>query len=153
MIKMLGNTGFTACMATGNIKNYSIWVTIFGITAFPMTYIAYKCGMPVEYAYYSYIFAYAMVEVVRLILMKRMIGFPPMRFVKEVFVTAFVVTSIAVVLPWLVHTSYEEGIYRFVIVSLASIVSSLLSIAFVGLNKQERQSVLHMLFKFIKRKK
>ena len=153
MIKMLGNTGYTACMATGNIKKYSIWVTIFGITAFPLTYLAYKLGYPVEYAYYAYILAYVLVEIVRLVLMKGMLGFPPMRFVKDVLLTSCLTTLLSSILPYIVFVQLEQGYKRLMAVLVISMFSSLATIYFFGLKVNERNQIkLLVVRKLYKRK-
>ena len=153
MIKMLGNTGYTACMATGNIKKYSIWITVFGITAFPLTYLAYKLGYPVESAYYAYILAYIMVEIVRLVLMKEMLGFPPIRFVKEVLFNACIVTLFSTIIPFVVFYSFSQGILRLFGVLVSSMISTAFVLYFIGLKHSER-SMISSLFmrKFAKLK-
>ena len=147
MMKMIGNTGYTACMATGNIKRYSIWVFVFGITAFPLTLIAYKAGLSVEYAYYSYILTYFMVEVVRLVLMKQMIGFSPSRFIKEVAVKSCIVTIFSAALPYLLFKYMEEGFVRFVVVLAVSIISVITSIYLFGLSPTERKYFIGIIIK------
>ena len=138
MVKMLGNTAFTAIMATGDIKKYSVWVTIVGISAFPLTYIFYRNGYSVEYAYYSYIFAYALVEIAKLRLMKTMIGFSPMRFAKDVFLNAIVVTVIATIVPCLLFAQMPNNLTRFIIVVVTSTICVVGAAYYVGMGKTER---------------
>lgn len=152
MVNMIGKTGYTACMATGNIKKYSIWVTVFGITAFPLTLCAYKSGFPVECCYYAYILAYIMVEIVRLVMMKQLIEFPPLIFVKEVVVNALIVTSVSVILPLYFHLNFEQGIIRFVVVCLVSVLSSTTSIFLLGMKHEERLYMLNLILKRFKKK-
>lgn len=135
---MLGNTGYTACMATGKIKNYSIWITSVGILAFPLTWITFSLGAPAEYAYYVFIVVYIAVEVVRLILMKRMLGFPPIMYVKEVLLYILLVTPITFIIPLLCLNVMEAGFVRLIIVTMASILSTAIIVYFLGLNKKER---------------
>lgn len=139
LCKMLGNTGYTACMATGNIKKYSIWITAVGILVFPITWIAYKMGAPVEYAYYAFIVIYILVEVVRLILMKEMLDFPPMMFVKEVVVKIFTVTPVVVLLPSILFYYMSPGWLRLIVIVVVATISSGLGIYYLGLSKYERE--------------
>lgn len=138
MVKMLGNTGYTACMATGKIKNYSIWITSVGILAFPLTWIAFSLGAPAEYAYYVFIVVYIAVEAVRLILMKRMLDFPPIMYIKEVLLYIFLVTPIAFIIPLLCLHLMDVGFVRLIIVTMASIISTAVIVYCLGLNKKER---------------
>lgn len=150
MLKMIGMTGYTACMATGDIKKYSTWVFIFGITAFPLTWIAYTCGFPVEYAYYAYILAYFMIEIVRMILMKNMLNFPPSQFIKEVVLKAIIVTIASTWLPFYLHTCSLDSNLRLIIVVLTTFLTTLISIYFMGLSKAERYFVVNVMHRFLK---
>ena len=152
LLKMLGNTGYTACMATGKIKKYSIWITSVGILAFPLTYIFYKLDYPVEYAYYSYILTYILIEVVRLYLMKGLIDFPPFRFVKDVIFYVSLITPLSLMLPYYIYISLDSGIVRFLTVILVSTLWTLLIIYFFGLKKVERHQVKKMIKSKIHRK-
>lgn len=138
MIKMLGNTGYTACMATGNIKNYSIWITSVGILAFPLTWVAFALGAPAEYAYYVFIAVYVGVEIVRLFLMRQMIGFPIMYFVKEVVFKILIVTPIAALLPYFVSLQFDTGWLRLLVMLAVGTISTGITVWFLGLAKYER---------------
>lgn len=138
MVKMLGNTGFTACMATGKIKSYSIWITSVGILAFPLTWAAFSLGAPAEYAYYVFIVVYVAVEVVRLILMKKMLGFPPIMYVKEVLLYILLVTPIVFILPIICLNLVEAGFARFFVVAFTSVISTAIVVYCLGLKKKER---------------
>ena len=141
MVKMLGNTGYTACMATGKIKNYSIIITTVGILAFPLTWIAFSLGANVDYAYYVFIAVYIAVEIVRLFLMKRMLNFPPMMFVKEVFLKILMVTPLAAVLPIVVSHFMDSGFARLLVVTAVSVISTGLAVWTLGLQTKERNYV------------
>ena len=142
MIKMLGNTGYTACMATGRIKNYSIWITTVGIMAFPLTWIVFTLGAPAEYAYYVFIGVYIVVEIVRLILMKQMIQFPIRMFLNEVVSKIVLVTPVAVILPFILIQKMEVGWLRLFAMLAVCTVSTLAVIWFIGISKDERQYFL-----------
>ena len=138
MIKMLGNTGFTACMATGNIKNYSILITSVGILAFPLTWLAFYLGASPEYAYYVFIAVYVVVEVVRLYLMKKMLQFPPMMFIREVIIKILYVTPLAAMIPFFISDLMDEGFVRLILVIATSSITTVLTIYYVGINHKER---------------
>lgn len=138
MVKMLGNTGYTACMATGKIKNYSIWITVVGILAFPLTWVAFESGASAEYAYYVFIIVYIIVEIVRLVLMKQMLQFPPSMFVREVLFRIIIVTPLAILIPLICRHLIDEGVVRFIVVTSVSIISTALTVYLIGLDTYER---------------
>lgn len=141
MLNMLGGTGLTACMATGSIKLYSIWITSVGILVFPLTWIAFKCGLPVESTYIIFIIVYIGVTIVRLYIMKGLLHFPPILFVHKVIVPMLIVTPIAIILPYLVVNSLTPSFWRLCITIVVSLISSSVTIFFIGLTGSERNVV------------
>lgn len=141
MLNMLGGTGLTACMATGSIKLYSIWITSVGILVFPLTWIAFKCGLPVESTYIIFIIVYIGVTIVRLYIMKGLLHFPPILFVRKVVVPMLIVTPIAIILPYLVVNLLTPSFWRLCITIVASLISSSVTIFFIGLTGSERNVV------------
>ena len=153
MVKMLGNTGFTACMATGRIKDYSIWITAVGILAFPLTWLVFSLGAPAEAAYYVFIGVYIVVEIVRLLLMKQMLGFPPMMFFKKVIVRIGIVTPVVSALPILCTFSFEPGWQRAIVTTFMSIACTSIGVYALGLTSSERNYVSKYIISKIKSKK
>lgn len=141
MISMLGNTGYIACMATGKIKRYVLILTTVGCLVFPLTWIAYDLGLPAEATYIAFILVYLSVDIIRLFLMKQMLNFSPMMFVKKVVFPITIVTAIAFVLPFMVHLYLEEGFARLLIVLAVSEISSVASIEAFGLTSAERSFI------------
>lgn len=138
MINMLGNTGYTACMATGTIKRYVLWITPIGCLVFPLTWIAFELGLPVESTYIVFIIVYALVEVVRLKLMKVILDFPPLMFMKDVVIKVVLVTSISILLPFVVVYTMDTSFIRLVTSVIVGFLSVLGSIYFGGLTQNER---------------
>ena len=142
MLNMLGGTGLTACMATGNIKRYSIWISSVGVLVFPLTWIAFECGLPVESTYIVFIMVYVGVNVVKLYIMKGLLHFPPALFVRKVIVPMFIVTPVAVILPLIVANSFEQSFWRLCLTVVVSLISSSITIFLIGLTDGERKAVV-----------
>lgn len=141
MLTILGNTGYTACMATGNIRTYALVITTIGCLVFPITWIVYYLGAPVEATYIVYIFVYLVIDFVRLWIMKSLTGFPPSMFLKDVFGKIILVMPFAMILPAIVVSVMEEGIIRLMVTIIVSELSSLLSIYYLGIEKEERNYI------------
>ena len=151
MLNMLGGTGLTACMATGNIKRYSIWISTVGVLVFPLTWIAFRCGLPVESTYIVFILVYIGINVVRLYLMKGLLHFPPVLFVRKVVIPMLLVTPVAAVFPFIVTYMLEESFWRLCLTVVVSLVSSSAVIFFVGLTEKERKTVTRKGSEFIRK--
>ena len=142
MVNMLGGTGLTACMATGKIKHYSIWISSVGVLVFPLTWVAFKCGLPVESTYIIFIMVYIGVNMVRLYIMKGLLHFPPMLFIREVIFKICIVTLIIIPLPAIVNYLFTESFVRLILTITVSSVASCVTIFYVGLSSLERKSVV-----------
>lgn len=145
MVTILGNTGYTACIATGNIKKYSIVITMIGCLNFIFTWVAYKLGASVEITYVIYIVVYAMVQVARLILMKQMLQFPIMMYIREVLWKITPPLILSLILPALLCTYMEYSIMRTIVVCFLSILWTCFCISLLGLTRGERITICNKL--------
>lgn len=150
MFMSLGNTGYTACMATGNIKKYTLWITSIGCLVFPVSYIAYKMGAPVYASYVIFIVNYLILDFVRLWIMKGLLNFPVVMFVKDVFCRIVPTTVFAVVLPVVVLVNMEQNLLRLVVCCVACCASTAVFTVLIGITKQERQTILKIVLTKIK---
>ena len=115
-------------MATGTIKRYVLWITPIGCLAFPFTWIAFKLGFPAESSYIIFMVVYALVECVRLWLMKEMLDFPPLMFMKDIIMKVVIVTCIAMLCPFIVLFSMDSSFIRLVISVLVGLLSVVVSV-------------------------
>lgn len=141
MIATIGNTGYTACMATGKIKAYSIWITLVGSLVFFLTWIAYTKGGAVDTTYYIYIFVYIIVQFVRLVIMKQLLQFPILLFVKQVILPTILVTIVSIILPLWITTIIQPSLIRVLIIFVTATVWTTLCSLYLGLTKTERITI------------
>lgn len=148
MVDRLGCTTTTACLATGRIKWYSIWVSIIGCLVFPLTWICFENGMPVESTYVVYILVYMGVDLTRMLMMRKLIKFNIREYIYEIYGVAFAATLISFVLPKIVTSCINPSLARFLVTSVVCIASCSMSILFIGFNGHERKALV----KYIKEK-
>lgn len=141
MMMSIGNTGYTACMATGNIKRYSLWITSTGCLIFPLTYVAFAMGLPVESTYVIFIIIYFIVDMVRLWIMNSLLNFPVFLFVKEVFLRLICISAVSLVVPLGLVNMMSQSFLRLIVVGMACLICTCCSIWFVGLIDSERRLV------------
>ena len=142
MVDRIGCTSTTACMATGKIKNYTIWVSIVGCLVFPLTLLCFKVGMPVESTYVMYILVYIGVDITRMIMMRKLIEFNIREYLYEIYVVSIAATLCAVILPLAVSHYLEPSVSRFFTTCVTCVISCSLSILFIGFNKKERTALV-----------
>ncbi len=141
LIDKLGNTGYTACMATGRIKQYVIWLSSVGCLVFPVTIVAYCFGAPVESTYIIYAIVYFCVDIVRLWIMKGLLSFPVWEFVKEVLFKILIVTPVAVIGPIIFIHFFPQSFVRLFFSVIISVFSAAISSYLIGLSYEERKAI------------
>lgn len=147
-VNVLSNTLITAVHATGNIKRFMIVTGAVEFMCFPLTYVAFKMGSSPTMAYYIYTVVYLVLMVLRLLLVKGLIGMKGRRFFKDVYFRVGMVSVMAVIVPTATWMSMDEGFVRLLTVCIVSTVSTSLCVWFAGLDREERSMVMG----FIKRK-
>lgn len=144
LANMLGNTSVAACMATGNLKRYTIIISSFGILVFPITWFSFYLGSGPEAAYIVFIIIYVTIIFVRLYVMIDLIKFPPMLYIKKVLAPIIPVTLLSLILPIAFHlVIINNSFVRFVIMTLTCLIGSCAFIYVIGLTKEERRYLMN----------
>lgn len=141
MVVLLGQTGVTASMATGRIKWYTIIISLISAFMLPITYLTYELGGPVEMSYYMFIATYAICDVVRLFIMKKLWGFPISMYIKETIIPICLVTSISIIIPCLLNILLQEGIQKTIAVFVCAPISVITTVYLIGLKRAEREGL------------
>ena len=154
MDTVLANSLVTSMFATGNIKRYQIIVTSIGCLVFPLSWIAFEIGLEPQFGYIIYFIIYTILLFVRLHLLRDMVKLPPMMYIRDVLYRLLPTMVISFAFPSVLMFTMEEGIVRFITVSITSVVFTSLSIYYIGFVDKERKYIIHKIqiltSKFIK---
>lgn len=142
MLDCLGKSGYTACMASGRLRKYSLIITPVAISEFFLTWFFFKMGAPAVSTYYLYIIVMISVLSVRLCLMRNMLGFKPIYFIKKVVFRIIPSTCVSLVFPLLVVATMPSSLLRLFITLIVSAFSVGLSTLFIGMTSGERKVVI-----------
>ncbi|MBQ2435846.1 MAG: lipopolysaccharide biosynthesis protein [Bacteroidaceae bacterium] len=150
----IGRTGYTACMATGRLKKYSLVITSVAILEFPLVWIAFSLGATPLYAYYIYVFVKIAALIARMFLMEEMVHLKVKMYATHVFLPIILTTSVGMVVPVTLNLIMEPGLLRLLVVSIVSVLSVGVSTLYLGMTEGERQVILNsvrtVIGKFIK---
>lgn len=149
LVTCLGTTGYTACLATGNIKKYTLWITISGSMVFILTWISYFLGASVVVTYWIYIVVYIVVQIIRLWIMKGLLDFPVMLFVKEVLFKISIPTILSLIVPMIIINLWEPSLIRLFATCFVSVCSTGICIFTMGLTAGERQLIVSKIRRII----
>lgn len=142
MCESIGNSGYTACIATGKLKKYSLIITSIGFLEFPLAWIFFAAGTSPTYAYYTYIAIKIVVLIVRMYLMESMIGLKAKMYVKGAFIPIILTTLIAIIPPILLNIFLEQSILRLILMIIVSFASVGICTLYIGMTTNERNMIL-----------
>ena len=151
-VTSLGTTGYTACLATGNIRKYVLWITITGSMVFFLTWIAYFMGFGVVTTYWIYIVVYIVVQIIRLRIMKGLLDFPISMFMREVILKITLPSIISMILPFVCVNTLSSSFYRTLLTCFVCVISSIISIYLLGLSKGEQQIITEKINNVLKKR-
>ncbi len=143
LMTLLGQTGVTSIMATGQIKLYTIVISSVTVLVFPLTWLFYSLGAPVEVSYFIFIAIYAIDDILRLFIMRHLWGFPILMYIKEAIIPILYLTFLSLILPFAFNHYLNHGIVNSFIMMLVCFFSSVLAAYMVGLKSAERKMVLN----------
>lgn len=137
--------------AYGKIRNYQIIVSTILFLNFPLSYIALKIGASPLSTMLINISIQLFLIYVRLHITCKMIELNKREFTKRVLYPIISVTFISSIIPLIVCHYSNNTAGSFIIICALSIISVILTIYFIGINKDERQ-ILYSFAKKISKK-
>lgn len=154
LLESMSNTLITVMLATGNIKWYQIIVGGLQMLNFPISYVCLHIGMIPECTLIVSIILAFCCFIARLIMLKQMVQLDSIRYMKDVFLHALLITVLSMTVPLFINIRMEEGIVRFFTVSVTSVVLTTIVVYFIGCNRSEKNfinskilSIYHKLLK------
>ena len=109
----------------------------------PIDYILLKAGAPAETIYYVAAGIAILCLFARLYMLRKMIGLPVGRFLKEVLARELLVAGLALIVPWIIACKMEAGWGTLLISLLATEIVSCTLIWFLGMDHDERDIINH----------
>ncbi len=131
----------TLVQASGNIRRFYIVTSAVTLLIFPITWIAYRSGVPAYSCYLVFIGVYVLNDIVKLGLLRRETGFPPMMFVREVLWKVIPTAAVTLTVTCLVWRVFDPGLWRLLVSLAAGFLSTCLTVYFFSLSEGERSFV------------
>lgn len=129
-------------VATGNVKALNLRLAPIELSILPIIYFAAKMfGTPVV-AYVFTIFPSFLKFMVNNLLLHRIINFPYLKYIINVFVKNAFLVFMATILPFIIRGRMGDGWFRFIVVCSISVMSTVTIMWCFALNKHTRKLVL-----------
>ena len=141
MIESISTPLITAQQATGKVRNYQLVVGGIQLLNLPISYIFLKLGGVPETILYVAIFLSVCCLGARLYMLRTNISLDVWSFIKKVILNIFNVSCVALVIPLTLRQVLDNSFLTLIVITIACLVCSILSILYVGCSNDERKFV------------
>ena len=138
----ISNSIMVSANATGKIKKYQVITSLSLMSILPLGYMTlYWGGSPVSIMLTAILVAFVTM-LVRVCLIKSMIGLKVCSYLYESIVRLFFVACVSAILPYFLKIYLSQSFVSFVLISIVSVSSALCSVFCLGLNQDERKKII-----------
>lgn len=145
LIDTLSNPLMTAAQATGKIALYQLVVGTVNWSNLPFSWLCLSYGFPPQSTMWVAIGINLICLFLRLILVSRVTQMPVLKFIYKVVIRVSIVTIAAMILPLFFKRYAINGSLYSLIQCVLCVFSSLISIALLGLDFDERNKIFGLI--------
>ncbi|MBN2602836.1 MAG: polysaccharide biosynthesis protein [Candidatus Thermoplasmatota archaeon] len=135
----------TAAQATGKIKLYQSVVAGFLLLNLPVSYFLLYIGLPAVSVFYLAIILTFFVSIIRLFILKKLFHFLIKNFIFEVIIPLCFTVIFSLVVPVMISIYFSESIYRFILITITSIISIIFYSLIFVFSKSERFILINII--------
>ena len=142
MVDLVSNTLVTLVLATGELKKYYLITGPVSMLVFVISWVILRMGAPAWTPYVVFIAIYALVYLLRLLVLRSQIGFPVGEYCREVLVKCLCVAVPATALTAAVWALVPSGGWRLVAVLVVSVLSTAVFTWLFAMTEGEKEFAL-----------
>jgi len=131
--------------ANGDIKRVTLETSLFSFLVFPLTWLAFKLGMPVWMSYPIMIFIYLIILCIYLYECSRLTSYDWKPYILDVLKPSIIVILVSILPIVFIYPLLEESLIRFFILTPISVLWTAFCIYRWGLDSSEKKFVLSKL--------
>lgn len=139
----------TAARAPGKMKTYELSLGIIQLSIFFMSWIILKMGYPVYSVFIVSIFVNIIMFFVRLIIVSKLIDLSKKSFIVKVVYPIICVIILSITPTYLLQKTLPKGFINSLIVIIASVIFSAISMYYIGLDKNWQRKIKNNISKKI----
>ena len=132
----------SAIRAVGDIRNFQLIETFLALTAIPIAYFFLKLGYPPYSVYLINLFIGAFAFLIRFYFGKRVVKLNITEFIRKGILTILFPLLFSSIIALLWRHFFQDGLFRFISVSLIFMCCITLSFYFFGIDKNEKSKLL-----------
>ena len=150
MIDALSGPLWSSIEATGNIRNYQIFISVCTLSNFTLSYLVLKFGFSPVYCIMIRVGINFIAHFIRVFYLRGLVHFPSFKYILDVVCPVFFITLLSVVLPLLLYKDSLSLVQLMLRLSL-SVVYIFFVIWIFGLKTSERGFIFEIIRKKLKR--
>ena len=132
--------------ATGNIRNYEIWLNIVLILNIPLSYYCLKSGMPPYTVVMISSILNFLTAVLRTIHVKIQVNFPVIQYLQQVIFHVILVILLYMIFHFVTnHIIAIDNLYKFILFFIISAFYTIFIIYMFGINRTDKQIIINLL--------
>lgn len=125
--------------SSGNIKKYQLVGSTLNLLSLPFAYIALYKGASPEMALIVIFFSMIAVQIGALIVLKSIVDYSVKDYLKQVVGAFFLTVVTSIGIPVIIYLIMPQGLFRFIIVVISSLISVSITFFFLGMSKAEKE--------------
>ena len=138
LLYTLSNPLMIANQATGNVRKYQAICGTVLLMILPVSYICLRLGCPAYSVFIVHFTMESLVQLMRMILLRPLVGIRIRDYFFHIYRQVLVVVAVSVVFPLLIFFNMDDGMLKFIVVSMACLLSVAASAYALGLSANER---------------
>ena len=146
---VLSQTLIASMLANGHIKKYQIVVGGLNMLIFPLSYVAFKLGLPSYASYVIQFFIFFIELIARLVLLKEMVSLSISKYLNQVLLRITYVSVLSIPIPIFFCLFMPSGIIRLLISILLCLICTAISIYYFCLEDLEQKWIKKAINKYI----
>jgi O-antigen/teichoic acid export membrane protein len=127
--------------ASGKIKKYQLFLNGLLLLNLPLSWIVLTLGAPAYMVIIISIILTFFVQVFQVFIIKQLVDFPAIFFIKEVLLKMLLVSVVSAIIPAFIWYFMASGILRLCMVTAVSIVLVSACMYFIAFTKTEQRSI------------
>lgn len=141
----------TAILATGNIRNYQLMIGAFQFLCLPLSYILLENSFFPEITLIIAVILNFCCLIVRLILLRKMIGLKVRNYIKNVVFKVSFVGIISSAFPIYLSLNLSNSFSSFIVVTGITLFLTIFVIYIIGCSSSERETIKSTIYKLTKK--
>lgn len=138
--------------SSGNMKLYQIVGAVVNLVALPLVYIFLYFGFSPESALWIMLVIMVIGQILALIILKTIVNYSLRDYISKVIIPIFQVAVLSMILPYFLHSVMPSGIFRFIIISIFSIVETIIIAYMIGTTTSEKEMIKTLINKVINKR-